>query len=91
MSVFLSTGTEIYANCDLVSIPIVETDGDNPLEFGEGYDGHIFVREGGSEYYTITVEESLEVCDLMLEAWKRRKEKLRRIKNIQDEVDEVGL
>ena len=79
----LSTGREVYANCRLVGIPIVEQEGDDPCEFAEGYDGNFSVHNpvrhtDESAEYMLTVAEGLEVCDAMIEAWKRRKKALRK-------------
>lgn len=80
----LSTGREVYANQRLVSIPIVEEEGDDPLQFGEGYDGHFSVADPKNrDYYgevgvtwLLSPAEGIEVCDAMIEAWIKRRTKL---------------
>ena len=72
----LSAGKSVYANQRLVSIPILELPDDDPLAFGEGYDGGIGVSKSGSGRNDLSFSEGIEMCDAMIKSWKKRRAKL---------------
>lgn len=63
----LSTGNTFYANNGIIGI---SPDSVYMNFIYDGYDGYI------DPGYDLSKEEQLELCDFMIDLWKKRKEKI---------------